>query len=365
MAKAVRRKGTRTGKRSAIQEEHSKRMGLKILLILALPVLIFIITGISATLGSADLTIWDAYSAILHRIPFLSNYFPSTWLSDICVWHLRLPRIAWAIAAGFGLGISGAAMQAILRNPLASPFTLGISSGAGFGVSLAIVLNLGVFGGMWLIIGNAFLFAMLCSGLILGLSAIRGATSEIMILCGIAMNYIFGAASGLFKYFSSDEELREMSFWGMGDLGAFSWSELRIVVVILVVCSAVLLMKAWDLNVMTVGDEAAKSLGVDSGRIRVIVMVASSLLIAGVVSFTGIIGFIGLVGPHMARMIIGADHRFLLPASGLLGGVILLGADTVGRTIIAPIILPVSSVTAVLGVPFFLYLILKRRRQYW
>jgi iron complex transport system permease protein len=186
-----------------------------------------------------------------------------------------------------------------------------------------------------------------------------------MILCGIAMNYIFGAASGLLKYFSSDEELREMSFWGMGDLGAFSWSELRIVVAILVACSAVLMMKAWDLNVMTVGDEAAKSLGVDSNRIRTVVMVASSLLIAGVVSFTGIIGFIGLVGPHMARMIIGADHRFLLPASGLLGGVILLGADTVGRTIIAPIILPVSSVTAVLGVPFFLYLILKRRRQYW
>jgi iron complex transport system permease protein len=363
MAKAVRRRGTRTGKRSAIQEEHSKRMVLKILLILALPVIIFIITGISATLGSADITVWDAYSAILHKI--LPGYFHSTWLSDICVWHLRLPRIAWAIAAGFGLGISGAAMQAILRNPLASPFTLGISSGAGFGVSVAIVLNFGLFGGMWLIIGNAFIFAMLCSGLILGLSAIKGATSEIMILCGIAMNYVFSAASRLLKYFSTDEELSEMSFWGMGDLGAFSWSELRIVVVIVVVCSFVLLMKAWDLNVMTVGDEAAKSLGVDSDRIRIVIMVASSLLIAGIVSFTGIIGFIGLVGPHMARMIIGADHRFLLPASGLLGGVILLGADTVARTIIAPIILPVGSVTAMLGVPFFLYLILKRRREYW
>jgi iron complex transport system permease protein len=350
MAKAVRRRGTRTGKRSAIQEEHSKRMVLKILLILALPVIIFIITGISATLGSADITVWDAYSAILHKI--LPGYFHSTWLSDICVWHLRLPRIAWAIAAGFGLGISGAAMQAILRNPLASPF-------------VAIVLNFGLFGGMWLIIGNAFIFAMLCSGLILGLSAIKGATSEIMILCGIAMNYVFSAASRLLKYFSTDEELSEMSFWGMGDLGAFSWSELRIVVVIVVVCSFVLLMKAWDLNVMTVGDEAAKSLGVDSDRIRIVIMVASSLLIAGIVSFTGIIGFIGLVGPHMARMIIGADHRFLLPASGLLGGVILLGADTVARTIIAPIILPVGSVTAMLGVPFFLYLILKRRREYW
>ncbi|MEA1906392.1 MAG: iron ABC transporter permease [Euryarchaeota archaeon] len=363
MAKTTRRRGTRTGKKSAIQEEHGKRIGMKILLVLTLPVLIFIITGISATLGSADLTIWDAYSAILHKI--FPEYFYTTWLSDICVWHLRLPRIAWAITAGFGLGISGAAMQAILRNPLASPFTLGISSGAAFGVSLAIVLNLGFFGGMWLIIGNAFIFAMLCSGLILGLASIRGATSEIMILCGIAMNYIFGAASSLFKYFASDQELREMSFWGMGDLGAFSWEELRIVMALIAIGSFVLMRKAWDLNVMTVGDETAKSLGVESNRIRAVVMTASSLLIAGIVAFTGIIGFVGLVGPHMARMVIGADHRFLLPASGLLGGVILLGADTVGRTILAPIILPVGSMTSMLGVPFFLYLILKRRREYW
>ena len=365
MAKAVRRKGTRTGKRSAIQEEHSKRMGLKVLLILALPVLIFIITGISAALGSADISVWDAYSAILHKIPFLSNYFYSTWLSDICVWHLRLPRIAWAIVAGFGLGISGAAMQAILRNPLASPFTLGISAGAGFGVSVAIVLNLGFIGGMWLIIGNAFVFAMLCSGLILGLAAIRGATSEIMILCGIALNYVFNAASTLFKYFASEQELQDMSFWGMGDLGRFSWSEIQLVLIISAICTAVLLMKAWDLNVMTVGDEEAKSLGVDSNRLRIIVMVTSSLLIASIVCFTGTIGFIGLVAPHMARMIIGADHRFLLPASGFFGSLILLGADTVGRTIIAPVILPVGSMTAMLGVPFFLYLVIKRRREYW
>lgn len=362
MAKAVRRRGTRTGKRSAIQEEYSKLMWLKILSILALPVIIFIIAGISAALGSADISVLDAYAAILHKI--IPEYVSTSWLADICVWHIRLPRIVWGIIAGFGLGISGCAMQAILRNPLASPFTLGISSGAGFGVSLAVVLNFGFFG-RYLIIGNAFIFAMLCSVFILGLASIKGATAEMMILAGIALNYMFNAISRLFEYFASEQELMVMSFWGMGGLDRFSWGEIQLVFIIVAICTFVLLLKAWDLNVMTVGDDTAKSLGVNSARLRIIVMLASSLLIAGIVSFTGFIGFVGLVGPHMARMVIGGDHRFLLPASGLLGGVILVGSDTVARRIIAPIILPVDSMTAILGVPFFLYLILKRRREYW
>jgi len=361
--KTIRHRATRTGKRSAIQKEHSKLMGLKILLIIILPIVIFVIAGISAALGSADITIWESYAAILHKL--VPEYFESSWLADICVWHLRLPRIVWGVIAGFSLGIAGCAMQAILRNPLASPFTLGISSGAGFGVSLAVVLNLGVFGGMYLIIGNAFIFAMLCSCFILGLASIKGATAEMMILAGIALNYMFNALSQVFKYFASDQDLQTMSFWGMGDLGRFSWSEIQLVLIIVVICTVVLLKKAWDLNVMTVGDDTAKSLGVDSARLRIIVMLTSSLLIAAIVSFTGFIGFVGLVGPHMARMIVGGDHRFLLPTSGLLGSVILVGSDTVARRIIAPVILPVGTTTAILGVPFFLYLILKRRREYW
>ena len=363
--KAIRRRVTRTGKRSAVQEEFSKFIWRKIVFLISLPIVIFLITGISAALGSADITVWDAYAAILHKIPFLSNYFHTSWLADICVWHLRLPRIVWGITAGFGLGIAGAAMQAILRNPLASPFTLGISSGAGFGVSLAIVLNLGFFGGVYLVIGNAFIFSLLCCGIILGLASIRGGTSEILILAGIALNYIFSAMSQLFKYFATEQELKEMSFWGSGDLGVFSWPELSLVLVVYLFCVPLLMLKSWDLNVMTAGDDTAKSLGVDTGRLRIVVMTVSSLLIASIVCYTGTIGFVGLVAPHMSRMLIGGDNRFQLPASGLLGAVILVGADTVARRIIAPVILPVGILTAILGVPFFLYLILKRRREYW
>lgn len=363
--KAVRRRVTRTGKRSAVQDEFSKFIWRKIVFLVSLPIVVFLIAGISSALGSADITVWDAYAAILHRIPFLSDYFHTSWLADICVWRLRLPRIVWGIMAGFGLGIAGCAMQAILRNPLASPFTLGISAGANFGVSLAVVLNLGLFGGIYILIGNAFIFAMLCSGLILALASIKGGTSEILILAGIAINYIFSAVSSLFRYFATDQQLQEMAFWGGGDLGRFSWTEVSIVAIMLLVGTFLLMTKAWDLNVMTVGDDTAKSLGVDSGFLRLFVMSVSSLLIAGIVCFTGTIGFIGLVAPHMSRMVIGGDNRFQLPAAGLTGAVILVAADTVARRIMAPVILPVGTLTSLLGVPFFLYLILKRRREYW
>lgn len=364
--KAVRRRVTRTGKRSAVQDEFSKFIWRKIVFLISLPLIVFLIAGISSALGSADITVWDAYAAILHRIPFLSDYFHTSWLADICVWRLRLPRIVWGIMAGFGLGIAGCAMQAILRNPLASPFTLGISAGANFGVSLGVVLNLGLFGGMYLLIGNAFIFAMLCSGLILGLASIKGGTSEILILAGIAINYIFSAVSSLFKYFATDQQLREMAFWGMGDLGRFSWQQFSYVSVAFIICIPLLMLKAWDLNVMTVGDETAKSLGVNAEHTRMFIMTVSSLLIATIVCFTGTIGFIGLVAPHMARMIIGADHRFLIPASGVLGAVVLVGADGVAMNIISPVIIPVGVVTSLVGVPFFIYLILRRkRREFW
>jgi iron complex transport system permease protein len=365
MAKVVRRISSRTGKRSAVQKEFDKFISRKVIFLVSLPILLFLIAGISSALGSANITVWDAYAAILHRVPFLSDYFPSSWLADTCVWNLRLPRIVWGLMAGFGLGIAGCAMQAILRNPLASPYTLGITAGANFGVSLGVVLNLGFFGGMYLLIGNAFVFSMLCSGLILGLSRVKGGTAEILILAGIAINYIFTAVSSLFKYFATDQQLQEMAFWGGGDLGRFSWEEIGIVAVMLVVSSCLLMTKAWDLNVITLGDNTAKSLGVDSGYVRLFVMATSSFLIAGIVCFIGTIGFIGLVAPHMSRMVIGGDNRFQLPASGLVGAVTLATADVVARRIMAPNILPVGTITSIIGIPFFFYLIMKRRREYW
>jgi iron complex transport system permease protein len=257
-------------------------------------------------------------------------------------------------------------MQAVLMNPLASPFTLGISAGAQFGVAFAAVFGVGLFGGPYLLIGNAFFFAMACSFFIIMLSFYRGATSETLVLAGIAINYFFTAMSSLFKYFATDEQLRLMVSWGMGDLASFSWSRFPLLLCILLVCVPILWFKGRDLNIMTVGEESAKSLGVNTNRVRIETMIVSSLLVAAIVCFTGTIGFIGLVAPHMARLIIGVDHRYLLFASGTLGALILLAADAVGMNAITPTVIPTGIMTSLLGVPFFIWLIIKgKKKEYW
>ena len=351
------------GKSSTIKEQYQKFIGRKVTFILILIPLLFILAGLAASLGSANVSMWDAYSAFLHR--FLPNYFESSRLAEICVWKLRLPRILMGVAAGFGLGVAGCVMQGVLRNPLASPYTLGIASGAGFGASLGILAGAGFVGGQYLVIGNAFAFALVVSFIILGLSSRRGATPESMILAGIAMMYLFTAMTMTLQYFAEAEAVKGAIFWMVGSLGRASWSKLSLVSVVLVCCVPLLILKSWDLNVLGAGDETAKSLGVQVERTRIITMVLASLLVAGIVCFTGTIGFIGLVAPHICRMVIGGDNRFLIPTSGLVGAILLVAADTVARTIMAPVILPVGIMTAYLGVPLFIYLILRGRGGYW
>lgn len=351
------------GEGSTIKEQYQKFIGRKITFILILIPLLFILAGLAASLGSANVSIWDAYSAFLHR--FLPNYFESSRLAEICVWKLRLPRILMGVAAGFGLGVAGCVMQGVLRNPLASPYTLGIASGAGFGASLGILAGAGFVGGQYLVIGNAFAFALVVSFIILGLSSRRGATPESMILAGIAMMYLFTAMTMTLQYFAEAEAVKGAIFWMVGSLGRASWSKLSLVSVVLVCCVPLLILKSWDLNVLGAGDETAKSMGVQVERTRIITMVLASLLVAGIVCFTGTIGFVGLVAPHICRMVIGGDNRFLIPTSGLVGAILLVAADTVARTIMAPVILPVGIMTAYLGVPLFIYLILRGRRGYW
>ena len=346
-----------------VKEQYNKFVGRKIFFIVFFSALIIIISGISTSLGSANISVWEAYSAILHK--FFPNHFESSWLADVCVWNLRLPRILLGIVAGIGLGVAGAVMQAILRNPLASPYTLGISSGAGFGASLAILAGAGIVGGDYLIIGNAFVFALLCSFIILGLSSRKGATPETMILAGIAMMYLFGAMTTILQYFGEAEAVKEAVFWMVGDLDRSSWPKLPLLTGAIACCIPLLMVKSWDLNVMGAGDETATSLGVNVRRTRIVTMVVATLLVACIVCFTGTIGFIGLVAPHLTRLAIGGDNRFVLPVSGLMGAVLLITADLVARQIIAPVILPVGAVTAFMGAPLFLYMIMKRRREYW
>ena len=347
-------------KRKEIKEEYKKFVGRKILFILISLFLLFLISGISATLGSYPLTVKEVYSIIwqgFFSIPEATN--------EIVVWNLRLPRILMGTIAGVGLAVAGAAMQGILKNPLASPFTIGISAGAGFGAAVAILLGAGVATGKYLIIGNAFIFSLIPTFVILLLTKYRRATPETMILAGIAIMYVFSAMTTLLMYFSESDAVREAYFWTVGSLGRAKWEYILPSVIIVAACLIPILWKSWDLNVMSGGDESAKSLGINVEKNRLLVMVFASLMTAGVISFTGTIGFIGLVAPHICRIAVGGDNKFLLPASGLLGAVILLVADTLARTVMAPVVLPVGVVTAFMGGPLFLYLIMRRRREFW
>ena len=348
---------------SNLRMEYRKFIGRKMLFLGSLILGIIVLAGYAATQGSADIRVFDVYTTIIAR--FLPGYFETTWFSDTIVWGLRLHRIMLAIVAGMGLAIAGAVMQGILKNPLASPFTLGISSAASFGAALAIVLGAGFVGGEYLIIANAFVFTLLASMSVYALAKYKGITPETMILAGIAIMYLFSAMTSFLQYVGNAEQVQEVVFWMMGSLGRSSWDRVWIISAVIAICFPYLLLKSWDINAMGAGDETAKSLGVNVERTRVISMILVSLITAAVICFTGTIGFIGLVAPHIARMVIGGDHRILLPASALVGGLLLLAADTVARTILAPVILPVGIMTAFLGVPFFVYLFLRRKKGFF
>lgn len=325
-------------------------------------VMVLIIAAISLSVGSYQLSPLKVFTIIARII--VNGYQPNQ-AEETVVMILRLPRIVMGILAGAGLGISGTVFQGILRNPLASPTTIGISAAAGFGASLSIFLNMGATGGKYLLIGNAFLFSMIPALTIFGLSKVRNATPEMMILAGIGLLYIFGAITSLLQFFASEDALKSMVLWLMGDLGKAKWRDILAASVVLVVCIPLLLWKSWDLNTMSIGDESAKSLGIHPDRNRVFLMVTASLTTATIICFTGMIGFIGLVSPHICRILIGGDNRFLMPASAMFGAGFLLFSDVAARYLLAPIIIPVGVMTACAGGPLFLYLIINKHKRHW
>ena len=319
------------------------------------------ITAIS--MGAASLSLGESFQAILARIV---PRVQTTSFAETIIWQLRLPRITMAVLTGLSLGIAGTAMQGVLRNPLVSPYTLGLSAGAACGAGIAIALGIGVFGaGRYLVIGNAFIFSLLTMFLIIAISRIRGTAIETLILAGVALRYLFLAIISTLRYISDAEALHEIVFWLMGGLYTARWETVILLLPVIAIITMLTMRYSWDLNVMSSGEEVAISLGVRAGRVRIIVLTLSALLTACVIAFTGIIGFIGLVSPHICRVILGNDHRFLIPASGIMGALILLISDTACRTLIQPTEIPVGIMTAFIGVPFFLYLLIRKRRRWW
>ncbi|MBN1526427.1 MAG: iron ABC transporter permease [Candidatus Omnitrophica bacterium] len=337
----------------------------KVLVGLFLLAALFAVAVYSVCAGSVRLSIGQIVDALFRH---------GDRMHEVIIWNIRLPRVLAAIIAGMGLAVAGCVMQCVLRNPLASPFTMGISQGAGFGAAFAIiVLGAGAAqsAGLAAILNNPyavvlFAFAGSLIGIvtILALAKFARLSAQAMVLAGIAMGTLFSAATMLLQYFAEDIKVASVVFWTFGDMGRAGKTDVLIMFLITVPALVYFMLSRWEYNVLEGGEETAKALGVNTERLRLVGVLLASLITSVSVAFLGIIGFIGLVAPHMVRRIVGGDHRYLIPISAIFGSLLLLGADTISRTIMPPAVLPVGILTSFMGVPLFMYLIWKKRKQY-
>lgn len=343
-------------------EDYLKYTGRKIALLAGGLALLFIVLIISIMLGPVSLPVPDIIVTLLGQdvSAKISTY----------IWNIRMPQALAAIVAGAGLSVAGVAMQSILRNPLGSPYTLGISNAAAFGAAFAVIVlgtgtmqstatNAVIINNPYITTIIAFVFSMVATAIILVISRIRGASPEVMVLAGVAIGSLFTAGTMFLQYFADDVQLAAVVFWTFGDVGRASWSEMWFMAFFTVICSIYFIYNMWNYNAIDAGDETAKGLGVNVQRLRLVGMVISAFLSSVIVSFLGVIGFIGLVCPHITRRVIGDDHRFLIPGSIITGAILLLASDTAARLILAPHVLPVAILTAFLGAPVFIYLLIR------
>lgn len=333
-------------------------------LLLGLAVLTAFLMLASANAGSSDLSLGEVCRALLGL---------GDERSFVVIWQLRMPRVIAAVVAGAGLAVAGCVMQTCLKNPLASPSTLGVSAAATFGANFSIiVLGAGVVTSAssgavaisqpYLVTVSAFVCSLGAVLLILALSKLRGFSPESMVLAGTALSSLFSAGTTIIQYFGDDVGIAAAVFWTFGDLGRVSWGENGVMALAVGAALVYFLLMRWNYNAMANGEELARSLGVKTSRVRFWGLLLSSLLTAVSVAFLGMIGFIGLIAPQIVMRVVGSDHRFLLPASALLGAAVLLLADTAARSVISPIVLPVGAVTSLLGAPLFFYLLLRGRK---
>jgi len=349
---------------------YRKSLRNKILIFLVLLLFLPILGIYAIAVGHYDLSLGQILDVLLG----LEN-----GTASIVVWNIRMPRIAASIVTGCALGLSGAAMQSLLRNPLASPFTLGVSQGAAFGAAFSIViLGAGISSGsgpgmaesggpllknIYLIAMCAFSGAMMATAVILLLARFRNLSPEGIILSGIAMSSLFTSGTILIQYFAAEVELASVVFWTFGDVARSNWPEIGFLALAVTCVLSYFIYVRWDLNAVSAGEETARSLGVHVDRLRTWGMLLASLAAALATALHGVIAFLGLLAPHIGRRITGADHRFLIPYSCLIGAILLLLADTAGRLLVGSGSLPVGVLTSFMGAPLFLYLLIRERKR--
>lgn len=322
----------------------------------------FLLVVASLMAGSSDLSATKVLSGL---------FMMGDEHAQIVVWNLRMPRILTALIGGAALAIAGCAFQSVLRNPLASASTLGISQGAAFGASVAIIvigggaaMHEGIsFGNPYITVICAFAGAISSTIVILALSRFRDMTPESIVLAGVALSAVFTGGTALIQYFAEDTQVAAVVFWTFGDLGRVTYRELAIIGSVTIAAAVFFFLNRWNLNAMESGEGSAHGLGVNVSATRLASMLVGSAAASTVIAFCGTINFIGLAAPHITRRLIGSDYRHLLPGSAIMGAGLLLASDLIARSALAPVILPISAITSFVGAPIFLYLLMKGARR--
>lgn len=332
-----------------------------------LPLLLGAVIVYASSVGTASLSAGDSLVLILNKIPVLKNMVDASGISGVyetIIWEVRLPRVLLAALAGGALGVVGAAFQGIFRNPLADPYVLGVSSGAALGATIAMMFGVQIeLAGLGSIGAAAFLCALITVFCIYQVSYMGGIPSMTnMLLAGTAISTLLSSMISLLITFNRGS-LERVYMWTLGSFNAATWGKVQFMGAFLLIGSVVLWIFAQELNLMLTGEDNAKSLGVSIKRVRIVIIVTSSLLVAAAVSVSGVVGFVGLVVPHCVRIIFGVDYRYLIPFSMVSGAMFTVFCDTIARTAAAPTEIPVGVVTALFGAPFFLYLLFKQGRK--
>lgn len=336
----------------------------KVFIMLGLAAALVFVILFATTIGSAEIPFATSFKIFLSKMPFLG--VEQTWpdSSEIIVWDIRFPRALLAGIVGAALSLAGASYQGLFRNPLADPYLIGVTQGAALGAVIAFLLPISIGS---VAFGTVPIFAFigaLVSVLIVYSIARSGGTlpTTTLILAGVALGAFLSAIVSYLITVSGDK-IHSVVFWLMGSFSLTSWDEVQIALPIVLIGIIVILLNSRALNLIQLGEEQAQQLGVDVEKLKIILLIAATLVTAVAVSFVGIIGFVGIIIPHAVRLMFGADHRFLLPISVLVGAIFLIIADIVARTIMAPTEIPIGVITAFCGAPFFLYLLRKRMRM--
>lgn len=323
---------------------------------------LLLVSVIAAGMGAYPIPAGQVATSILNAVGLRIGELPDQ-IAETVLWDVRLPRVVLAIMVGAALGSAGAMMQGVFGNPLAEPGVIGVSSGAAVGAIVIIFTGLTVFG-HWTIIASSFVFGLITTLFVYVFARSGGRTEVVtLLLTGIAVNAIAGAAIGLMTNFSQDAEIQTITFWQLGSVSTATWSKVAAIAPCLLLGLAVIPFYARKLDLLALGEGPARHLGVDVERMRLVLIVTMTLLTSAAVAFAGIVAFVGLVVPHVIRMVTGPGHRVLLPASALGGGLLLLAADLLARTVAAPAEIPLGVVTAALGGPFFFYLLHRTRAK--